>query len=50
MEIWTLVKAGIRNRKGIMLGFMLLTMLIVISVITMLGVRKKLRCCYKKSI
>ncbi len=40
MEIITLVKAGIRNRKGIMVGFMLLTMLIVISVITMFGVRK----------
>ena len=40
MEIWTLVKAGIRNRKGIMLGFMILTTLIVISVLTMFGVRK----------
>ena len=40
MEIFTLVKAGIKNRKGIMTGFMILTMLIVISVITMFGVRK----------
>ena len=49
MEIWTLVKAGIRNRKGIMLGFMLLTMLIVISVITMLGVRKNYDAAIKKA-
>ncbi|SNU07023.1 ABC-type transport system, involved in lipoprotein release, permease component [Lachnospiraceae bacterium] len=40
MEIYTLVKAGIKNRKGIMTGFMILTMLIVISVITMFGVRR----------
>jgi len=40
MEIITLVKAGIKNRKGIMTGFMVLTMLIVVSVITMFGVRK----------
>lgn len=40
MEIITLVKAGIRNRKGIMTGFMLLTLVIVVSVISMLGVRK----------
>ena len=40
MEIFTLVKAGIRSRKGIMTGFMILTMVIVISVITMFGVRK----------
>ena len=40
MEIITLVKAGLKNRKGIMTGFMLLTMLIVVSVITMFGVRK----------
>ena len=40
MEIITLVKASIRNRKGTMLSFMLLTMFIVISVITMIGVRK----------
>ena len=40
MEIITLVKAGIRSRKGIMIGFMLLTLLIVVSIITMIGVRK----------
>ena len=40
MEVFTLVKAGIRSRKGIMLGFMILTMTIVVSVITMAGVRK----------
>ena len=49
MDIWTLVKAGIRNRKGIMLGFMILTMVIVISVITMFGVRKNFDSALKKA-
>ena len=40
METISLVKASIRNRKGTMLSFMLLTMFIVVSVITMIGVRK----------
>ena len=40
MEIFTLVKAEIRNRKGIFFGFMLLTALIVVSTMTMLGVNK----------
>ncbi len=40
MEIITLVKAGIRNRKGIFIGFTLLTALIVTSVVTMIGVKK----------
>ena len=40
MEIYTLVKAGIRNRKGIMTGFMILTMTIVVCLLTMIGVRK----------
>lgn len=38
MEIITLVKAGIRNRKGIFLGFLILTILIVVSNMTMFGV------------
>lgn len=49
MEIYTLVKAGIKNRKGIMIGFMLLTMLIVISVITMFGVRKNYELAQRKA-
>ena len=40
METLSLVKASIRNRKGTMISFMLLTMFIVVSVITMIGVRK----------
>ena len=39
MDIITLIKADIRNRKGTFFGFMLLSMLITISVMTMLGVR-----------
>ncbi|MCR5624290.1 MAG: ABC transporter permease [Lachnospiraceae bacterium] len=38
MEIWTLVKAEIRNRKGVFIGFGILTTLIVVSILTMLGV------------
>ncbi|MBR3042196.1 MAG: ABC transporter permease [Eubacterium sp.] len=49
MEIYTLVKAGIKNRKGIMIGFMILTMLIVISVITMFGVRKNYELAQRKA-
>ena len=49
MEIYTLVKAGIKNRKGIMIGFMILTMLIVISVITMFGVRKNYELAQKRA-
>ena len=40
MGIFTLVKAEIRNRKGIFFGFILLTALIVMSTMTMLGVNK----------
>ena len=43
MEIYTLVKAGIRSKKGISIGFMLLTMLIVISMISMIGVQKNFK-------
>ena len=39
MEILTLIKADIRNRKGTFFGFMLLSLLITLSVITMIGVR-----------
>ena len=39
MEIITLIKADIRNRKGTFFGFMLLSLLITLSVMTMLGVR-----------
>lgn len=49
MEIFTLVKAGIRSRKGIMTGFMILTMVIVISVITMFGVRKNYESAINKA-
>ncbi|SEP61710.1 ABC-type transport system, involved in lipoprotein release, permease component [Lachnospiraceae bacterium NE2001] len=49
MEIITLVKAGIRNRKGIMIGFMLLTMLIVVSVVSMIGVRKNYESAKEKA-
>ncbi|MCR4716148.1 MAG: ABC transporter permease [Lachnospiraceae bacterium] len=38
MEILTLVKAGIKHRKGVFIGFAILTILIVVSSITMLGV------------
>ena len=49
MEVFTLVKAGIRNRKGIMFGFMILTMLIVISVISILGVSKNYESALEKA-
>ncbi len=38
MEVFTLIKADIRKRKGTFFGFMLLSMLITISVMSMLGV------------
>ncbi len=38
MEIITLVKTGIRDRKGIFIGFLILTILIVVSTMTMFGV------------
>ena len=40
MDIFTLVKAGIKNRWNVFLGFTFLTMIMVVCVITMLGVRK----------
>ncbi len=40
MDIFTLVKAGIKNRWNVFLGFTFLTMIMVVSVVTMLGVRK----------
>lgn len=46
MEIITLVKAGIRSKKGIAIGFMLLNVFIVISVISIIGVWKN----YKNAI
>ena len=49
MEIITLVKAGIRNRKGIFIGFTLLTALIVTSVVTMFGVKKNYKDATKKA-
>ena len=49
MEIITLAKAGIRNKKGIFIGFLLLTMLIVVSVISMIGVRKNYESALKKA-
>ena len=49
MEIITLTKAGIRNKKGIFIGFLLLTMLIVVSVISMIGVRKNYESALKKA-
>ncbi len=49
MEILTLVKSGIRNKKGISIGFMLLTMLIVVSVIAIIGVNKNYKSALKKA-
>ena len=40
MEIITLVKAGLRNRKGIFFGFAFLTAIIIVSVVTVIGVSK----------
>ena len=40
MGLFTLVKAEIRNRKGVFFGFILLTALIIMSTMTMLGVNK----------
>ena len=49
MEILTLIKAGIRNRKGIFIGFTLLTALIVLSVVTMLGIKKNYQAATEKA-
>ncbi len=49
MEILTLVKAGMRNRKGIYFGFVLLTTLIVVSVMTMIGVSKNYNAGIKRA-
>ena len=49
MEIITLVKAGLRNRKGIFIGFIILTALIVVGVVTMIGVSQNYDNAMKKA-
>lgn len=48
MEIFTLLKAGIRNRKGIFIGVILLTMIITTAIVSVIGVKKNAEAGYEK--
>ena len=49
MEALTLIIAGIRNRKGIFFGFAFLTAIIVVSIVTVIGVKKNYNTAIKEA-
>ena len=49
MEELTLIKAGIRNRRGIFFGFAFLTAIIVVSIVTVIGVKKNYNTALKEA-